>query len=81
MKKSAIVLAAAGLISLGACNRTPTEAAADNASDNLEMVADNLEAQADNATDANTAAALDNASERAEDKADAIENSVENTSM
>jgi len=81
MKKFAIVLAAAGLMSVAACNRTPTEAAADNVSDNLEMQADNLEAMADNAVDANTAAALDNASERTEDKADAIENSVENTSM
>ncbi len=81
MKKFAVILAAAGLVSVAACNRTPTEAAADNVSDNLEAQADNLAAQADNVTDANQAAALTNASENAEDQADAVENTVENTSL
>lgn len=80
MKKIAFVLAAASLMSVAACNRTPTEAAADNYSDNLEMAADNLEAAADDANGA-TADALMNASENMEDKADAVENTVENTSL
>ena len=81
MKKIAFVLAAAGLVSVAACNRTPTEQAADNLSDNLEVQADNLEALADNATTANDQAALLNASENVENQADAVENNVENTSM
>ena len=81
MKKIAFVLAAAGLVSVAACNRTPTEQAADNLSDNLEVQADNLEAMADNATTANDQAALLNASENVENQADAVENNVENTSM
>ena len=80
VKKIAFVLAAASLMSVAACNRTPTEAAADNASDNLEMQADNLEAMADNTTGAE-AASLTNASEALENKADAVENTVENTSL
>jgi len=84
MKKFALVLAATTLLPLAACNRTPTEQAADNLSDNLEVQADNLEAMSENAADmgdANTAAALDNASEATENRADAVETNVENTSM
>jgi hypothetical protein len=81
MKKFAVILAAASLVSVAACNRTPTEAAADNVSDNLEMQADNLEAMADNATTENGAAMLENASEATENRADAVENNVENTSL
>jgi hypothetical protein len=81
MKKFAVVLAAVGLMSVAACNRTPTEAAADNVSDNLEAQADNLQDLADNASTDAQAAALTNASENAEDQSDAVENSVENTSL
>lgn len=81
MKKIALVLAAVGLVSVAACNRTPTEAAADNVSDNLEVQADNLQAAADETSNAAEAAALTNASENIENQADAIENNVENTSM
>jgi cytochrome c556 len=80
MKKIALVAVAAGLMSVTACNKTPTEAAADNVSDNMEAQADNLGAMADNATGAD-AAALTNASENMEDQADAVENSVENSSL
>ena len=76
MKKIALVAIAAGLMSVAACNKTPTEAAADNVSDNMEAQADNLGAMADNATGAE-AAALSNASENVEDQADAVENSAE----
>jgi hypothetical protein len=81
MKKIAVILAAAGLVSVAACNRTPTEAAADNVSDNMEVQADNLQDMADNTADANQAAALTNASENMEDQADRVENSTENTSL
>ena len=81
MKKITVLFAAAGLMSVAACNRTPTEAAADNVSDNMEMQADNLQAMSDNASNPADAAALDNASENMENQADAVENNVENTSM
>ena len=81
MKKIAFVLAAAGLMSVAACNRTPTEAAADNVSDNMEVQADNLEALSENAGSANEAMALENASENVENQADAVETNIENTSM
>jgi hypothetical protein len=81
MKKIALVLATASLFSVAACNRSPTEAAADNVSDNLEVQADNLEAMADNASSSNEAAALTNASEATENQADAVETNVENTSL
>lgn len=81
MKKIAFVLAATSLMSLGACNRTPKEAVADNVSDNMEMQADNMQAMADNAATPNQAAALDNASEAMENKADAVETNVEHTSQ
>ena len=47
MKKIMLVAAAVGLLSVAACKNTPTDNAADAASDNLEMMADNLEAQAE----------------------------------
>ena len=37
MKKIALVAVAAGLMSVAACNRSATEKAADNASDNMEV--------------------------------------------
>jgi hypothetical protein len=81
MKKIALLLAAAGLVSVAACNRTPTEQAADNVSDNLEVQADNLEVLSETANSSGEAAALENASENVENQADAIENTVENTSL
>lgn len=81
MKKIALItVATAGLLSVSACGGTPTEKAADNLSDNMEVQADNLEAMADNTTGAD-AAALTNASENMEDQADAVENTVENSSL
>ena len=66
MKKLIVVAAAAGLISLAACNKsTPAENASDNTAAALENTADNLEAAADNATDNAHAAA--NAAEEAGD--------------
>src|SRR3546814_1933889 len=45
MKKIAFVVAAAGLMTLAACNSNP---AADAVENNADVVADNLEMQADN---------------------------------
>jgi hypothetical protein len=82
MKKVLIVAAAAGLMSLAACNTTPTtsnELNAETAADNFAMQADNLEAAADNATTEAGAAILENAAgnadaaaANAQDQADAI---------
>ncbi|MES2753866.1 MAG: hypothetical protein V4659_04300 [Pseudomonadota bacterium] len=49
MKKIVMLSAAAGLLSLAACNTSPREQAADNVEANAEMMADNLEDMADNA--------------------------------
>jgi hypothetical protein len=48
MKKLALAFAAAGLVSLAACNSTPREQAADNIEANAEATADNIEAMGDN---------------------------------
>ncbi|CAN5346458.1 hypothetical protein BH10PSE15_BH10PSE15_00990 [soil metagenome] len=48
MKKIALVLVAAGLMSLAACNKNPEAAAIEN---NADMVADNIDSAADNAHD------------------------------
>ncbi|PTQ10238.1 hypothetical protein CLG96_14090 [Sphingomonas oleivorans] len=51
MKKLSFVLAAAGLMSLAACEKpTPTENAVENAAEALENQADVLEEAADNVT-------------------------------
>jgi hypothetical protein len=50
MKSLSFALAAAGLISLAACNTSPREQAADNIEAAAEATADNMEAMADNAT-------------------------------
>lgn len=63
MKKTFLLVATAGLMSLGACNSTPREQAADNIEANSEAVADNLEDAADNAS---TDAAEDNLENRAD---------------
>lgn len=50
MKKLFGPLAAAGLVSLAACNTSPREQAADNVEAVAEATADNMEEMADNAT-------------------------------
>lgn len=52
MRKLVVFGLAAGLMSLGACNTSPREQAADNIESNTEAVADNMEEMADNATPA-----------------------------
>ncbi len=71
MKKLFVMTAAIGLASLGACNQTPREQAADNIEANAEAVADNLEDRADYA---NTEAGED----LLENRADAVRATGEN---
>ena len=63
MKKLLVVGALAGLATLGACNNTPGEQAADNIEANSEAVADNLDDAADNAGSSNIAAGMENQAE------------------
>ena len=71
MKKILFVAAAAGLMSLAACNQeTPTENAGDALAANLEAEADNMEAMADNATNESSEAALENQADQLEEAAD-----------
>ena len=71
MKKFALVAVAAGLLSLGACNKSPEAAAIDNNAavmeDSLENAADNMEALADNTADTNASEAMENAADNLED--------------
>lgn len=60
MKKFLVLGLSAGLISLGACNNTPREQAADNIEANSEAVADNLDDMADSANSSAAEDALDN---------------------
>lgn len=71
MKKMVLVAAAAGLMSLAACNQgTPAENAGDAMAANLEMEADNMEMLADNATTESEAMMLENAADNLEEAAD-----------
>jgi hypothetical protein len=71
MKKLSFVLAAAGLMTLAACNKpTATENVAENASEALENIADSLENAADATTNEATEAALENAADNAHAAAD-----------
>ena len=71
MKNYAFVLAAAGLMSLAACNKSPEAQAIDNnaaaVEGSLENQADNMEALADNTADANASEALENTADNLED--------------
>lgn len=73
MKKLSFVLAAAGLMSLAACDKpTATENVAENASEALENAADALENAADAATNETTEAALENAADATDAAADNV---------
>ena len=71
MKKIVFVAAAAGLMSLAACNQgTPTENAGDAMAANLEMQADNMEAMADATSNETAAAMMENQADNLEEMAD-----------
>ncbi|MES2442562.1 MAG: hypothetical protein V4574_06995 [Pseudomonadota bacterium] len=74
MKKILIVAAAAGLISLAACNTTPTNTAQENAVESHEANADYYQDVADNSSNAVVANAADTAEAVEENKAEAAEN-------
>lgn len=71
MKTISTVAMSFALCALAACNNTPQEQAADNIEANAEVVADNLEEAADNATTEAGEDALEN-------KADATREAGEN---
>ncbi|HET8612314.1 MAG TPA: hypothetical protein VFL92_06065 [Sphingomonas sp.] len=76
MKKLAFVLAAAGLMSVAACHKTPQAENVENAGANAAAMLDNqgdmLSATADNMQNASAASALDNAASNAHNAADAV---------
>ena len=81
MKKFAFAVAAAGLMSLAACNSQQAEqneAAGEAVADNLAMQAEYLEDASENATNENTSMALENASENTEMAADNAEDAADN---
>lgn len=75
MKKILIVAAAAGLMSVAACSKSPEATAVEN---NYDVAADNMDAVADNVSDmSNTTAnpfAKDNAEAMSENMHDAADN-------
>lgn len=77
MRTVASVLAVAGLLALGACNKSPADKAADNVRAVADNVADNIQAAGDNAASAlnNRADAVQNT---ASNRADAVRNAADN---
>ncbi|WP_066794615.1 hypothetical protein [Sphingomonas soli] len=71
MKKILTVVAAAGLVSLAACNSTPTNTTAENVAADESANAAAYDAAADNTSNVVEAAVLENKAEVAENKADA----------
>ena len=67
MKKIAFILAAAGLMTVAACHKSPEAAAVENnadmLADNMEMQADNMDAMADNTSNVTAAAVMSNAAD------------------
>jgi len=73
MKKLSFVLAAAGLMSLAACNKpTPAENAAENTAAALDNQADTLDAAADQTANSATAAGYENAADSLHEAADNV---------
>src|SRR3546814_13323095 len=81
MKKCAFVVAAAGLMTLAACNSNPAADAVENnadvVADNLEMQADNMDAMADDASNVAVADTLENAADNATAAADNVRDSAD----
>ena len=71
MKKILIVAAAAGLVSLAACNTTPTNTVAENVAAAESANAAAYDAAADNTSNSIAEAVLENKEAVAENKADA----------
>ena len=81
IKTTTILAIALGLGSLAACNKSPSEQAADNYEANVDNAADTMEANVTNAAD-NMTASTDNAADQmkdsAENKADAMKDAADN---
>jgi hypothetical protein len=77
MRKVASVLAIAGLLALGACNKSNADKAADNVRAAAENTADNIEAAASN-TASNLENRADAVTDAADNRADAVRNAAEN---
>jgi carbonic anhydrase len=77
MKTTTILAIAFGVGALAACNKSPTEQAAENVESNYENVAENLEASTSNAAE-NMQAAGENAASaitnQGKEKAEAVRN-------
>ncbi|MBX3564436.1 MAG: hypothetical protein KF730_07660 [Sphingomonas sp.] len=71
MKKILIVAAAAGLVSLAACDKAVTNSTAENVAESHEANATAYEAAADNTTNGTAEAVLENKAAVEENKADA----------
>lgn len=82
MKKIAFVLAAAGLMSLAACNKpaetTATQNEADAMAANLDSGANAIDAVADNTSNAAAADVMENAADNVHDIADDVKSAGEN---
>lgn len=76
MKKLSFALVGAAALALAACGGQGDDAAAENASENLEAQAENLDDAADNAVGAE-AANLEAQSDALEDQADATEEAID----
>ncbi|MGN6278658.1 MAG: hypothetical protein ACTHM8_08035 [Sphingomonas sp.] len=81
MKKIAFVVAAAGLMTLAACNKSPEAAAVENngdmVADNMDATADNMSAMADNTSNAMASDQLDNAADNMHDAADNVRDNAD----
>lgn len=81
MKTTTLLALSAGILALGACNKSPQQQAADNYEANADNSADQMESNVDNAADQMTANA-DNASSAmkaaADNKSDAMKNAADN---
>ena len=75
-KISTAFVVALGAAALAACNQSPREEAADNLEANTEIMADNLEEAADNATSDVTEDSLENAADAVEANGEAAADEV-----
>ncbi|MGN6375808.1 MAG: hypothetical protein ACTHMG_09665 [Sphingomonas sp.] len=81
MKKIAFIVAAAGLMTLAACNKSPEASAVENNADavasNMETQADNLDAMADNTSNGAAADQLENAADNMNAAADNVRDNAD----
>ncbi len=76
MKKFSIVMLGAAALSMAACNKNANEVAADNVEANAGMMADNMDAMADNTSNDAMSDSLKNQADQMKDKGDAVADNV-----